>query len=66
MTGHRIFHKGDRALELFEKGLEPSVIAQRLGGSLDAIHALIKNARARREREAEKLRRLADAMGANV
>jgi transcriptional regulator len=42
--------KGDRALELFEKGLEPPVIAERLGLNRTNISYIIRIAKARRER----------------
>lgn len=58
--------KSDRALELFEKGLDTGQIAARLGSTVTSVGALLSKARKRREREIERARRLADIMGANV
>lgn len=50
--------KAARALELFEKGLAPFVIAERLGVRTNYVNEMIKRARVRRERqEAELLER---------
>ena len=59
--------KSDRALELFERGLTSSQIADRLGTKPKAISSLLHCARAKREREAELQRAgvIAD-VGANV
>jgi hypothetical protein len=62
----RIFSKGDRALELADKGLDNAAIAQRLGSNPRSIASLIIHARQRREKELERAGRLADIMGANV
>lgn len=45
--------KSDRALELFEKGLSVSVIAERLGSRRTNIAEMIRSARSRREKEME-------------
>lgn len=42
--------KGDRVLELLEKGLDAGQIAARLGCSAKNIHGLAHDARRRRER----------------
>lgn len=42
--------KGDRALELFEKGLKRGEIAERLGVSPHNVSGMLQRARARRER----------------
>ena len=42
--------KGDRALELLEKGLTRAQICQRLGCNKGSLGTLLKNALARRER----------------
>lgn len=61
----RIDSKSDRALELFEKGVDTSAIAARLGTSVQSVSALLKCARDRRER-IERAGKLADILGANV
>jgi hypothetical protein len=66
MTAHRQFSKSDRALELFENGVDTVAIAVRLGTSVQSIGALLKNARDRRAREIERAGKLADIMGHNV
>jgi hypothetical protein len=46
--------KGDRALKLFEQGIETSAIKERLGfNSIQAVNAQIHQARERRERMAK-------------
>jgi DNA-binding CsgD family transcriptional regulator len=45
--------KGDRALELFEKGLKPAQIGERLGLGRKNISSLIKDAMKRRQRKQE-------------
>jgi DNA-binding CsgD family transcriptional regulator len=45
--------KGDRALELFEKGLKPAQIGERLGLGRKNISSLIKDAMKRRKRKQE-------------
>jgi hypothetical protein len=62
----QIYSKGDRALELAEKGLDNAAIAERLGSNPRAIASLVIHARARREREIERAGKLADIMGANI
>lgn len=63
----RIDSKSDRALELFEKGLESWQIAARIGSSVQSIPTLVSNGRERRRvREIERAGKLADIMGANV
>ena len=44
--------KAARALELVEKGLSHSIIAERLGVTQFYIYEMIEKARARREQEA--------------
>lgn len=44
--------KADRALELIEKGIAPSIVAQRLGTSKSYVCELVEKARARRAQEA--------------
>jgi predicted transcriptional regulator len=46
--------KGQRALELLEKGIPRPVIAERLGISPANISDLIRNARKQRERQQEQ------------
>ena len=66
MTGHRsIPFKSDIALKLHEKGIDRPTIAARLDCSLYSVASLIRYGRVRRSK-AERLRRLADLMGANV
>lgn len=46
--------KGDRALALFEQGIETPAIKERLGfNSIQAVNAQIHQARERRKRKAE-------------
>lgn len=66
MTGKQVSRKSDRALELFEKGLDTGAISERLGTTVTSVCAMLIQARKRREREIERAGRLADAMGANV
>jgi hypothetical protein len=69
MTGTRIDNKhskSDRALELFEKGIDTATIAARIGCSPRSVWTLCRNARIKREREIERAGRLADILGANV
>lgn len=42
--------KSDRALELREKGLTPTQIAERLGTTARSASAMIRNAQLRREK----------------
>lgn len=50
-VGQKSAGKGDRALELYEKGIDSHAIAERLGiPSLNTVHQLIHQAKARRER----------------
>jgi hypothetical protein len=59
--------KSDLALELSEKGIDRTIIAVRLDCSLYSVASLIRYGRVRRSKaEMERLRRLADIMGANV
>lgn len=62
----RIDSKSDRALELFEKGLDTAAIAARIGASPRSVSTMLRNARIKREREIERAGKLADIMGANV
>jgi hypothetical protein len=48
--------KGDRALELYEKGLDHTVIAERLGLQLSNVRKMIENAKSRRDRNDPKER----------
>jgi transcriptional regulator len=67
MTDRHYGHgKGDRALELFEKGLDTAQIAERLGTNRRVIATMLCHARAKREKELERAGKLADAMGHNV
>jgi DNA-directed RNA polymerase specialized sigma24 family protein len=68
MTGTRAGNnnKNERALELFEKGLTPDQIAERLGVNPRLIWTMLRNARKRRERELERAGKLADILGANI
>ena len=50
--------KGDRALELYEKGIPSIVIAERLGVRMSNINDLINNAKARREKRNDRARNL--------
>jgi hypothetical protein len=53
-TGQSAREKGDRALELHEKGVATDAIAARLGlRNLDAVHHAISKARSRREKAKE-------------
>ena len=54
--------KSDRALELFEKGIETPTICARLGIDIHSIHTMLRCARDKRAR----LVRLCDEMGPNV
>lgn len=45
--------KADRALELYEKGISPSVIAERLGVRHGHVQGMLQRARQRREKAAE-------------
>jgi hypothetical protein len=62
----QLFSKSDRALELFEKGLDTAAIAERLGSNPNSIPDMIHKARLKRERQIERAGRLADKMGPNV
>lgn len=44
--------RGDRALELLEKGLRPAQIGERLGVKAGHLQAMIQQARARRDKAA--------------
>lgn len=44
--------KGDRALALYEKGLSPSAIGERLGVPARHVQGMIQRARQRREKMA--------------
>jgi len=66
MTGKRIDNKSDRALELFEKGLDSKTIAERLVISPRGVSPLVRYARLKREREIERLGKLAEILGANI
>lgn len=46
--------KNDRALELSEKGLNSGVIAARLGVEARSVHTMLKRAKAKREKKAER------------
>ncbi len=52
MTNYRL-EKCLRALELLEKGISPSVIAERLGVGKSHIYDMIKKARAQRNHSTE-------------
>lgn len=45
--------KADRALELYERGLTPAVIAERLGTSQSHVQGMLQRARERREKAKE-------------
>jgi DNA-binding transcriptional regulator LsrR (DeoR family) len=45
--------KADRALELFEKGIKPAVIAERLGVRPTHVGGMLQRARQRREKARE-------------
>jgi DNA-binding transcriptional regulator LsrR (DeoR family) len=45
--------KADRALELYERGLKPFVIAERLGISQSHVQGMLQRARQRREKAKE-------------
>lgn len=47
--------KGERALELYERGLTPAQIAERLGSNPRSVSSLILHARQRRERNASEV-----------
>lgn len=67
MTGTRTGpSKSDRALELFEKGMDMPTIALRLNIAPSAVWTHLRNARAKREREIERAGKLADLMGHNI
>jgi hypothetical protein len=55
--------KSDRALELFEKGIDTPTICERLGIDIHSIWSMLRGARNKRARA---MVRLADEMGANV
>ena len=66
--------KSDRALELFENGIEAPTICARLNIDIHSIHTMLRCARNKRARKAERdadelaraMVRLADEMGHNV
>ena len=60
--------KSDRALELFENGVDTPTICARLGIDIHSIHTMLRCAREKRARNelAEKINRIADEMGHNV
>lgn len=58
--------KSDRALELFEKGVDTPTICERLDIDIHSIWSMLRYARAKREREIERAGKLADIMGHNV
>jgi hypothetical protein len=66
MTRRDPYSKGDRALELADKGLDNAAIAARLGSNPRSIASLLLTARRRRARELERAGRLSDIMGHNV
>lgn len=43
-------NRADRALELYEKGLKPVVIAERLGTRISNVMHMLQSARQRREK----------------
>lgn len=45
--------RADRALELYEKGIKPIVIQERLGVRPAHLQAMLQQARARREKAGE-------------
>lgn len=53
-TAHEALSKASRALELHEKGISTSVIAQRLGVHSGSIRDMIKLAKQRREAAKEQ------------
>jgi uncharacterized protein YbjQ (UPF0145 family) len=55
--------KSDRALELFENGIDTPTICSRLGIDIHSIHTMLRCARNKRARA---MVRLADELGANV
>jgi hypothetical protein len=55
--------KSDRALDLFEKGIDTPTICERLGIGIHSIHAMLRCARNKRARA---MVRLCDEMGANI
>ena len=56
--------KSDRALDLFEQGLDTPTICERLDIGIHSIHSMLRCARIKREQL--RLAELADEMGANV
>ena len=58
--------KTDRAIELHEKGMSNAVIAERIGSTQRTVASLIKNAKAKRIRQAERVRKIVAKLGANV
>jgi DNA-directed RNA polymerase specialized sigma24 family protein len=46
--------KADRALELYERGFAPIVIAERLGVSQGHVQGMLRRARERREKAKEE------------
>ena len=55
--------KSDRALELFEKGIETPTICARLNIDIHSIHTMLRCAK---DKRARAMVRLADEMGHNV
>ena len=55
--------KSDRALELFEQGIDIPTICERLGIDIHSIHTMLRCARNKRARA---MGRLADEIGPNV
>ena len=55
--------KSDRALELFEKGIDTQTICTRLSISMKSIHTMLRCAR---DKRARWMGQLADEMGHNV
>lgn len=47
------FGKSERALELYEKGIRPAVIAERLGVRPSHVSGMLQRARQRREKAGE-------------
>jgi hypothetical protein len=48
--------KGDRALELYEKGIKPILIQERLGVRAGHLQAMLQQARARRDKKAAEVK----------
>jgi hypothetical protein len=67
MTGHQKNpSRSDRALELFEKGLDTSTIGARLGVDARSVGTMLKRAKAKREKKAARASRVTFSDGTSI